>query len=203
MELRNKIIEKASRLFFKFGIRSVTMDDLSKELGISKKTLYQHFADKDNLITEMIKADLCCDISIWEEIDKKKLNALEKLVETVNIISKMFTDVNPSVLNDLKKYHSNAMKIIEDHKVNFVIPTVMKDLQQGIKEGLFRPEINTRQLAQYRYGQVILGFDQTVFPKEEYDLKETQIFLLDLFIRSILTEKGHESYYKLQVSINK
>jgi TetR/AcrR family transcriptional regulator, cholesterol catabolism regulator len=199
VHLREKIIEKASKLFFKFGIRSVTMDELSKELGISKKTLYQHFTDKDSLVHEMVKADICCEMEFWESINTRNLNALEKLVEVAHLLTKMFSEVNSTVINDLTKYHSNAWEYIEKHKTEFVIPTIIKDLKQGIDEGLFREDINTKELAHYRYGQVIMAFDQSIFPKEEFNLTQLQMTMLDLFIRSILTEKGLNIYKKIQI----
>ena len=199
--MKERILAAATAMCFKYGIRSVTMDDLAKELGISKKTIYQHFEDKDEVIHQLMKAEMQKDKCDWEELDKISKNVLDKMVKTLDLLRKSLKGMNPVLIFDIKRYHPRAWALFQSHKHNYILDKITKEINQGIEEGLFRADLNVELMARYRLEQVDLGFNPEVFPSEKFELSEVQTTLMDHFIRGILTEKGLKQYNYYQQSL--
>jgi TetR/AcrR family transcriptional regulator, cholesterol catabolism regulator len=201
MEIKERILNKASEMCFRFGIRSVTMDDIAKDLGISKKTIYQHFDDKDEIIYQVMQSEMAKDKCEWADLEKMSKNLLDKMKNTVDLMRKTMEGMNPAIIFDIKRYHPRAWNVFENHKKDFMMDNVTKDLNQGIKEGMFRSEINVEFMAKYRMEQVELGFNPDVFPTNKFNIVEIQTTLMDHFIRGILTEKGLKEYNSYQQTL--
>ncbi|HNE30690.1 MAG TPA: helix-turn-helix domain-containing protein, partial [Saprospiraceae bacterium] len=107
-EVRERILEGAEGLFMKYGIRSVSMDDIARQLGISKKTLYQHFADKDDMIQQVSLSHLSRNQQEMEDMRRQAVNAIDELALISVALRKGMEELNPSLLFDLKKYHPKA-----------------------------------------------------------------------------------------------
>lgn len=194
MEVKKRILGKATEMFFKFGIRSITMDDVAKELGMSKKTIYQHFEDKDALVVAVLMQHMEDDKCEWDELSKMESNPIKKLILGIETFKNQFTDLNASMVFDIKKYHPKAWDVIETNKTDYLIPQVEIELKDGVDKGLFRKDINIPFMARYRFGQVLMGFDQSLFPTEQFGIVDVQTTLIDHFIRGIVTEKGYQLY---------
>ena len=194
MEIKERIIAKAREQFFRYGVKSVTMDDIAGELGISKKTIYQHFEDKDAIVHQLMMAEMANDMCEWNDLDGSSNNVIEKIVKSMDIIRKAFAEINPSAFFDIKKYHPKTWQLFQDHKQNFVMDSIRKELLQGIEEGFFRADIKVEILVRMRLEQIEIGFDPHLFPPNKFSLIEVELTLLDHYIRGILTPKGLEVY---------
>ena len=194
MEIKERIIAKAREQFFRYGVKSVTMDDIAGELGISKKTIYQHFGDKDAIVHQLMMAEMANDKCEWNDLDGSSNNVIEKIVKSMDIIRKAFAEINPSAFFDIKKYHPKTWQLFQDHKQNFVMDSIRKELLQGIEEGFFRADIKVEILVRMRLEQIEIGFDPHLFPPNKFSLIEVELTLLDHYIRGILTPKGLEVY---------
>ena len=194
MEIKERIIAKAREQFFRYGVKSVTMDDIAGELGISKKTIYQHFEDKDAIVHQLMMAEMANDKCEWNDLDGSSNNVIEKIVKSMDIIRKAFAEINPSAFFDIKKYHPKTWQLFQDHKQNFVMDSIRKELLQGIEEGFFRADIKVEILVRMRLEQIEIGFDPHLFPPNKFSLIEVELTLLDHYIRGILTSKGLEVY---------
>lgn len=141
------IIASASKLFQKYGIRSITMDEVSRQLGISKKTLYSHIKDKDELVEKtmefMIDSRQCGIQSLLYD----SLNAIEELIATYNHVKSMMTDYNPSVEFDLKRYYPRIYEHMRNKKREYMYETILKNLLKGKNEGLYRQNLNADVIA--------------------------------------------------------
>ena len=114
------IIEGALQLYSKYGIKSVTMDDIAKELGISKKTLYLYVKDKEDLVRQVMSYQLEIQDVKFKLVSDKNNNAIETLVEVSKHIVEFLKTINPSTRYDLKKYYPNILKMHIDYKrINF------------------------------------------------------------------------------------
>lgn len=184
-------------MFMRYGVRSVTMDDVARELGMSKKTLYQYFANKDELVTETCREHICSEENEFKEIHEQAENALDELHKLTVCVRKMMVRINPSLLFDLAKYHPEAWQHFLSFKTNFIQKHVREILERGIQEGYYRPEIRPDIMARVRMEQVQTVFDPKVFPPNEYDLAEVQLAVLDHFIHGLLTDKGRALYAKM------
>lgn len=194
MDTKENIINSAKNLFFKFGLRSVTMDDIAKQLGMSKKTLYLHFEDKEEILDQVIEKELAFDRETWQKIDAEGENVMVKIFNGHKHLKKNFEGMNHSLLFEIKKYHPKVWKRYEEHKSNFLHNDIKKILNEGIDEGYFRPNIDVNFLATYRMEQVEMGFNNHTFLNMDKNISEIQTTLEDLFLRGILSEKGLMAY---------
>jgi TetR/AcrR family transcriptional regulator, cholesterol catabolism regulator len=194
MEIKERIIAKAREQFFRYGVKSVTMDDIARELGISKKTIYQHFEDKDAIVHQLMVAEMANDICEWDELDGSSNNVIEKIVKSMDIIRQAFAEINPTAFFDIKKYHPKTWELFQEHKQNFIMESIRKELLQGIEQGFFRADIKVEILVRMRLEQIEIGFDPHLFPPNKFSIIEVELTMLDHYIRGILTQKGLEVY---------
>lgn len=190
-ETSDNIIQEASTLFMKYGIKSVTMDDISRSLGISKKTLYQYFHDKNEIVNRVAKAHLENERRNFEEIQINAENAIDKLYRHSRFLRKSFEKMNPVVLFDLKKYYKDAWQLFLAYKKNIFSKSMIETLKEGIEQGYFRESIDPEILITLRMEILELVADGSIFPHDQYDFKEVQVQIFDHFIHGILTDKGH------------
>ncbi len=203
MEIKERIIAKAREQFFRYGVKSVTMDDIAKELGISKKTIYQHFEDKDALVYQLMMGEMAKDKSEWDALNKSTKNVIEKIVKSMDIIKQAFAEINPCTFFDIKKYHPKTWQIFEEHKQDFILASIHQELAEGIEQGFFRADIKVEILARMRMEQVEMGFDPHLFPPNKFSLIDVELTMLDHYIRGILTSKGLDVYQEfMQKAVN-
>lgn len=196
--MKQKILEGAETLFMRYGVRSVSMDDVAREVSVSKKTIYQHFNHKDDLVTETAKNYLTGEMREVSEITEQASDALEELFLLSKCIRQNISRVNPSLLYDLHKYHPDAWEVFKDYKDNFIMGKVMSNLIRGKKENLYRSEINEKILSVMRVEQVQLIFDERAFPKSDFDFVEVQVQIFDHFIHGLLSDNGRKYYQEYQ-----
>ena len=194
MDTKQRIIEKTDELFHRYGIRSVTMDDIARALGISKKTIYQFFKDKDEIVTTVSKYHMEHEREEIEGIFNEPANAIEELYNVSLCLRKNVADINPSIVYDLQKYHAKGWQVFLDYKENVFKKTLKQSLERGIREGYYRAEIDPDILATLRMEEIQLAFDNNVFPTSRFNFKEVQTQIFEHFIFGILTPKGQELY---------
>lgn len=200
-DVRNKLLKGAEELFMRYGVRSITMDEIARHLSISKKTLYQYFADKDDIVASVTGTHLNRERQEYENNTTNAKNAVEELVNLSLCLKQNLKGMNPSLLFDLQKYHHRAWQIWTEFKTVFIRNSVVNNLKRGIEEGLYRPEISPDILAVVRIESVQLGFDEQLFPRDRYDLTTVQLNILEHFIHGLLTEKGKKLYLKYRKEI--
>ncbi len=187
-----RILEGAQKLFSRFGLKSVTMDDIARDLGVSKKTIYQLYADKNELVKAYIGKEREEHTKIIEEIGKNAKNAIEEIILTMQFMSKTFNRINPNLFYDMQKYHPESWAIFREFKEKFLTKVVIQNIEKGKSEGLYRADINTKIMAQFRLEQVDMAMNPSVFPADKYNHSEVQMQLLDHFMHGICTLKGHK-----------
>jgi AcrR family transcriptional regulator len=192
MSQTERIIEGGEELFLKAGIKSVTMDDIARHLGMSKKTIYQFFKDKNELVTAMVKKKLKEDEEQMIEFISKSANVIEEMINMTKCSEDMFSRINPIVIHDMQKYHPDAWKVFQQFKNEVLISTLEELLTKGIKQGYIRPEIDVKIVARMRVNTVELGFNTTIFPIAEFNTWKVQVQFLDHFNYGICTLKGYK-----------
>ena len=196
INIKGKIQKGAEDLFMRYGVRSISMDDIARHLSVSKKTLYQHFADKEDIVTVTCKAHLDRNAQEFQSIRKTSRNAIEELVQLSVCLKRNMQEMNPSLLFDLQKYHPKAWSVWMNHKNKFIRESVVRNLRQGIEEGFFRPEMDPEVIAAVRLEMVQLPFNEETFPRERFRLPEVQMQIFDHYVFGLLTEKGRKLYLK-------
>ena len=195
-DVKEKILAGSEALFMKYGIRSVSMDDIARHLSVSKKTLYQHFADKDELVTEMSQTHMQRETIEYAAITKDSENSIDELNKISVRIKCDMEDMNPSLLFDLQKFHPRAWSLWLKHKTDFIMSSIVRNLNQGISEGYFRSEINPEIIAISRLVLIESAFDDRIFPKVKFNLVEVQSQFFDHFVYGLCTDKGRKLYQK-------
>lgn len=202
--MKDKIIEGAEKLFFQYGVRSVSMDDVARELSVSKKTLYQYFTNKEELVTEVARTHLITEKEQFTCFAQTSQNALEELFSISKCLREHMQEMNPALLYDLQKYHPEAWNYFLSYKNDFIRGNVINNIRRGKSEGYYRSEIDENVLAIIRVETIQMSFDQRIFPKATYDLTTVQMQIFDHFVHGLLTPAGNEVYqeYSAQVKIN-
>jgi AcrR family transcriptional regulator len=188
-ELKN-ILKKVFQLYRKYGIKSVTMDDVAHELGISKKTLYQYVQDKDELVHKVV------DLEIGQSKERMMItcsddkNAIEQLLEIARCITFMLKDYSPSTEYDLKKYYPDLYLKVRDLRRNHIYKFISENLVKGKEEGLYRNEINAKTIAQLNVSLIDNMVDSEVITISEF--MEPHFFneYFTYHIRGLATHKG-------------
>jgi len=192
--VKGKIISESVGLFTKYGVRSVTMDDIARHLGMSKKTIYQHFKDKEEIILLTTELYFENELKVMQDLENKSGNAVEHLHNLTVCLRERLRNTNVSVLFDLKKYYVHAWEKYKKYKHDIIFTSVLKNLKQGISEGLFRKDINPEILAYLRIGEIEQSFNKEYFPDDQFTLIEIHEQIFEHFIRGILSEKGFKLF---------
>jgi|ERR1700761_642228 len=192
MSQEERIIIGGEQLFLEAGIKSVTMDDIAKHLGMSKKTIYQFFKDKNELVMALCRRRIQEDEQQMNELISKSANVIEEMIAMMKCSEEIFSRINPITIHDMQKYHPDAWKIFQDFKADVVVHTLEELLNKGIKQGYIRPDIDVRILAIMRVAQVELGFNAKVFPTAEFNTWRVQQQFLEHFNFGICTLKGYK-----------
>ena len=188
-----RILDQAMALFMKRGVRSVTMDDIAQDLGISKKTIYQHFQNKAEIVREVTKRHCLQNEAEFEEIAKSAQNAIDELVHVMLWLVQTLKEMAPNLIYDIQKYYPDAWETFHHYENEFVLVAVIDNLKRGIQEGLYREDLNVEIVSRMRVAQVDLGFDETLFPRKQFAHLSVQVEMLKFYIHGITTPKGKEA----------
>ncbi|MFC0514296.1 TetR/AcrR family transcriptional regulator [Mucilaginibacter angelicae] len=187
---KDRLLTGTEELFLEAGIKSITMDDIARHLGISKKTIYQHFRDKNELVTALVKKRLADDEAMLCAIISDAGNMIDEMMELTRCTGEIFSRMNPAVMYDLQKYHYEGWGLYLKFKTGFLVNIIEKLLKKGIAQGYIRPEIDARIIAIMRVNQIELGFNSSVYPHTGFNLWDVQLQLLNHFNYGVCTIKG-------------
>ncbi|OHX66924.1 TetR/AcrR family transcriptional regulator [Flammeovirga pacifica] len=190
-QLKIRIIEEARKQFKAYGIKRVTMAEISNELGVSKKTLYNVFKDKAEMISSSIEHHINEDIEYVDEVtDDDKLDGVFKLASIFFFFFTRIKDINPLTFMDLKKFYPKMYNKFECHKKGCFFNSMEKIVSQGIKEKLFLDDINVPLLVSMRMWQLESALDTNVYDHSKYSIETIQLEMFKHFIRGIATAEG-------------
>jgi AcrR family transcriptional regulator len=187
-----RIIEGGEELFLKAGIKSVTMDDIARHLGISKKTIYHFFKDKNDLVIALVKKKLKEDEDQMAEIISKSGNVIEEMINMMNCSEEIVSRINPIVIHDMQKYHPEAWREFQNFKAEVLVHTMEELLTKGIKQGYIRPDIDVKVISLMRVHQLELGFNTSVFPIAEFNTWNVQQQFQEHFNYGVCTLEGYK-----------
>jgi len=194
MDVRENILEKATELYTQFGIRAVTMDDIAKELGISKKTIYQYYKDKSELVSTITKNHFDMESQRFCGLTEEGKNGVHELVLLSVCLRDSIRDTKMNLLYELQKFYPKAWKLYEEFKGNVMKESIMSVIERGKKEGLFRPNIDAELIAIMRIEQVQTFLLGNLVPRDKYTLEEIQMQLFDHFMHGLFTIEGHQLF---------
>jgi len=192
MEVKERILQKANDLFMRYGIRSITMDEIATQLGISKKTIYQFFTDKDEMVEGVVEKHIHENEEKCFQFRNISENAVSEIFVAVDENEEMLKAMNPLIMYDLEKHHPKAHKKFWDHIHRFMYKTIRENLQRGISEKLYREDVNLDIVCSHRLESAFMCFDQDIFPHNRYKISDVVRELSMLYLNSIATDHGRE-----------
>ena len=197
----NIIVKRTSALYSKYGIKSISVDDVAFMLGISKKTLYEIIENKNALIQKVVEANLDKFYDRVTQTTENDDDVFRRLSQTYLSIIKEIKKVNPSYIHDLKKYHNNQYKKIIDFRDNKLYQIVADCIQKGISSGIFRTDLDLKYIYfNQMYKVSILTLDSAFECPESLSVQVVYKLILN-DIRGITTLKGHEIFDQIYESL--
>lgn len=197
-ETKSKISCTAFQLFCQRGIKSVSMDDIAQFLSMSKKTIYKWFENKNEIVVASTGSYLQDMQQRCEVHFQSANNAIEELFNMMAMTRELFNQFHPSIFHDLQKYHPEAFKLWMQHRDEYMFVKIKENLERGIKEGLYRKDLDVEVMAKIRLVQVELPFNPVLFPPHKYDLKRVQMATLEHYMLGLATLKGHKLINELK-----
>lgn len=185
-----KLVESATEIFMKFGIKSVNMDDMSRHLGISKKTLYHYVKDKEDLVQKSVNHFCNKEDEEIRHICSRGMNAVDESLDIMRWVLSVLKQVHPSVNYDLEKYHPATARSMKENRHRAVYDCMRMNMKKGQREGYYRKDFKADVIAKLYIVRIDIIFDQTLFPMEEHNLGELYKEIFKYHIRGIASEKG-------------
>lgn len=199
MSTQQQILERAESLFFRFGVKSVTMDDVANELGISKKTLYQVVPTKADLIDQIVDNHIRAEVAMIEDQRAHSANAIDEMLAVSRMVGDTLRRMTPLLLFDLRKYYRQTwVKINQLHR-DHIYQIIRTNLEKGQAEKLYRPDFDASVIARLYVIKALALIDEKYFPHDQYDKADLVANHLTYHLHGILTEAGRQ-YLQTQSS---
>jgi AcrR family transcriptional regulator len=189
LDLKEHIINQADKLFCQYGIKSVTMDDIARYLGMSKKTIYQHFSDKNAIIVELMRSKMENQVCVRQDCIGNSQNAVHEVFLAVTEMGQMLSNINPMLFYDLQKYHPEAWQHYVVFREQKLFGVINKNLQRGIAEGNYREKINPEILTWMRINQIDTVFSQATYP-DNFSISALMTEITEHFLYGICSPAG-------------
>lgn len=203
MVLTPTIVLNIRNLFMRYGVRSVTMDDISRELGISKKTLYKYISNKEELIKMTVQSFVEMEKSIITEVVNEYPDALEQMLKLELKIESTLGNLKPTVLYDLQKYYRKSWLIIKDDYLKYIEATIKRNLKKGIAQGCYRDNINVDLLSKLYVSSSYAMIDDKhlFFEKYSKDKLFREFFYHHLY--GVVSQTGRKKLDKKMAKISR
>lgn len=189
-EMKEIILKKATEMFLTLGFKSVTMDDIAAELGISKKTIYQHFANKNDLVeasTMHLFETISCGIDTIRMQDK---NSIEEVFAIRSFMMQNLNNEAAAPLHQLQKFFPEIFSTLRTMQFEKVHGCMKENLQKGVDSGIYRPEINIDFTTRIYFTGLSGIKDADIYPSNIYSVNDATKLFLEYHIRGIATPKG-------------
>ncbi len=191
MKEKEKIfIGQALQAFLKYGIKSMTMDDLARHLGMSKKTIYNYVKDKNELVERSLAMQFNTEECAVSVICAKNLNAIDEMFEIGLFISGMLNEMHPSIHYDLEKYHAEAFHKAKKSHEEHIYKCTVENLKKGMSEGLYREDLNAEVIAKIYMTKIDVVFNAELFPPTEISFNEVYSTMFRYHILGVASMKG-------------
>ncbi|WP_040756964.1 TetR/AcrR family transcriptional regulator [Winogradskyella psychrotolerans] len=200
--MKDKIILKSTDLFLNLGFKSVTMDDIANEMGISKKTIYQHFQNKTKLVEATAMHVFNCishGIDCICELDK---NPIEEIYEIKRFVMLNLKDEKSSPQYQLQKYYPKIYASLKRKQFEKMLGCVTRNLERGVTQEFYRDSIDIDFIARFYFNGMISLKDQDIFPHETYAMQNLMENYIEYHLRAICSAKGLETLIQIQINQN-
>lgn len=192
IETGERILLEAEQLFFRYGVKSITMDEIATHLGISKKTIYQFYKDKKELVYKVVENKILKQQIEMNDITVKASDPVHEILLTSDYLKNIFQNMNPFLLMEVQKYYPRAFGVFQSHRDKCIFVNIYNNIKSGMEAGLYRSGIDVDTIARLRMVCIDAAFNPDNFPLAKRNLNELQTQLIEHFLYGICTLKGHK-----------
>lgn len=192
MEQVRKVIHTAWSMFRRFGVRSVSMDDVAREMSMSKKTLYRCFSDKNELIAQTLEHDMTEMEKHVNSIFAEEPNPVKQVIRIAHYIAKYLGEVNHSMIYDLQKYHGDIYHKFEERRRQTFQDKVLRNLEAGISQGFYHTDLNPLTSAQLYLCLMNHGTEYLIQSQPDINIGKLYLQVIKYHLHAITTPKGLE-----------
>ena len=196
------ILERVRELFYKYGVRSISIDDICRDLGLSKKKLYQLVSSKTELVDKLLELERDNFKIIFENHNFEGVNAIDILLIVSRDLGERFRDVSPSMTFDLKKYYPDIYHKHIDQRIEFIYSKIQINLQKGISQGMYRDDLSIELVSRLYIKRLIDLHNPEFFPADKFSFQTLFDVMFDNFIRGIANANGIDYYEKQKRKVN-
>ncbi len=189
----NKILNAASELFRSRGLASVTMDDIAHKLGVSKKTIYETYKSKDEIVSSIAKIFITEQRKRYVDMATAS-NAIEELLLLFKHLQDLFESLHPKITHEIQKYYPDIWAMILTHKNDELLEKIVRNLIRGIQKGHYQPDIDVDFTAKLILQQIELAYNSFHFPYAKYPINKVTEQLLKFYLFGIVTTNAHKKY---------
>jgi len=191
-EQQEKWLKRVEEMFFKLGIKSLTMDDVARELGISKKTLYSFVESKDDLVSKVMDRHISAQCKVDESLHAESTDAVDEMVRVIKQVMADFGQMKPNVVHEMQKYHRDVWERINDFQQTYILNVIRQNIEWGRRDGLYRPDFDLETTARFYIAGAMSIFEERYFPKPPYTFEGLFREFIINYLHSIVSEKGLE-----------
>lgn len=184
----------------RYGIKSITMDDIARDMGISKKTLYQYVENKTGLIEQIFEQHIEEEKKVIECIRQNAADAIDEILGIARYVVGKLRELSPTVAYDLQKYYCNTWKQMEALHQRHVYAIIKENLERGIRQGVYRSNLNPDIIAKLYVGKTSLVADEEMFPVREYNIQQLYWEYINYHIRGIASAEGQRLLEKYKAA---
>jgi len=197
LEIKEKILDISEELFLNYGLKSISMDDISKQLGMSKKTVYQYIDNKKDLVEQVIQRYIGKEASLVNELHSEASDAIDEYLGIARHILIVLRKMKPTIIYDLKKYYPESWNLIETLHFQFIENSIKRNIEKGIKEELYRNDINAEIISKLYITKNVAMSDESIFPIKDFSRDGLFVEFLKYHLHGIVSEKGHRRMNQL------
>lgn len=187
---RHQFLLAASDIFMKYGIKSVTMDEMARQLGMSKKTIYTFVKDKKELVKECLDLGHTAEMEAICAVCETEANAIDEFIKVSMVVSNRLKTIHPSIFFDLQKYHTKTYHSFNSNTTKFIKETMVNNLNKGKAQGLYRENLNEDIVSSLYLSFTNSMFEGNTFPHQEYGYNTIHSEFFRYHIRGIASQKG-------------
>ena len=192
VQMKDKILHKATELFLNLGFKSVTMDDLAQQMGISKKTIYSHFQNKTHLVEECTMDLFWCISDGIDEIVATGKNPIEELYEIKRFAMEHLKGEKTSPQYQLQKYYPKLHETLKKKQFDVMRTCVLDNIKRGIQMGIYRVNLNIEFVSRIYFTGALSIKDNSLFPMNMFSNAQLEDYFLEYHLRGIVTPKGRK-----------
>lgn len=174
------------------------MDEIAAQLGVSKKTLYQYYSDKDELVDLVAKEMIVYSQEHCDRMRGNSRDAIHEIFQAMDMIQEIFKNMNPSMLFDLERYHHATFQAFLDHKNKYLYGIIRNNLERGIAEGLYRSDIEVEIVTRFRIESMMIPFNPQFYSNGSVAMTDVHQQIVELFVFGVASPQGYKLILKYQ-----